>query len=157
MKEEFVPQFLDPKSGEMKPITPERLAEIKREEKELEKRERSRIIRLRQDATFADLFAAENKIAEKVEENENEEENTDDPTNLVAELWDNFDEAIASEVLDFRTNLGTLNFKKPEEYTEEEKKMVNLKVAEYFQNKGYSIKDIEAFLPIKFKKKQKKD
>ncbi|QQG45961.1 MAG: hypothetical protein HYY55_03195 [Candidatus Niyogibacteria bacterium] len=153
MKEKFVPQFLDPESGEMKPIPPERLAEIKREEKDLEKQERAKTIRLKQGATFAELFDAENRIAEKIEGSEDEED-VGDPTHLVSELWDNFDEDVVLEVLDFKAKLEALSLKKPEEYTEEEKKLANLNVAEYFHNKGYSVEDIETFLPIKFKKKK---
>jgi len=155
MKEKFVPQLLDSETGKIKPIPPERLAEIERGEKESGKKEKSRTIRLKRDATFVDLFGAEDRIAEKVRESGDEDENVDDPTYLVAELWDNFDKALASEVLDLRIKLEALRLKRLEEYTDEEKRLMSLNVLEYFKEKGYSVKDVETFLPIKFKKEKR--
>lgn len=88
----------------------------RKEEGELE-------ITLSRNATFADLFNALDEIEEKEGLG---------AVHFEEELWDNFDDAVASEVL-LRS-----------------KELSNLKVLEYFRDKGYSIKDIEAYLPISF-------
>lgn len=154
MREEDTPKFLDQETGEMKLVPPQKLAEMRRKEKGLKKKERARTIRLERNATFADLFEAEEKIAKKVRESGDEDED-DDPTHLVAELWDNFDETIASEVLEMRAKLEVLRLKGRGGYTEEESKLADLRVLEYFEGKGYSADEVEDFLPIKFKKEKK--
>lgn len=144
-----MPTFFDPESREWKPIPPEELAEA---ERDLGK-DSSRTIRVKRDATFADLFDAEEKLANKIQESGKEE---DDPAHFAVELETNFDEPIPEELRHFRAVLEAMRAKRPEEYTEEEKRLIGLKMIDYFQEKGHSMKDIEALLPIKFKKEKKK-
>ena len=157
MGEKFKPEFFEIKNGEMKRLSPEKSAErekeIEKEEKELEEKERKRTIRLDRDATFADLCKALIKIEEKAQENEDEESLAE---HIGAELIDHFDSDVISEVSDAIIQFETLGSKEPEKYTDEEKKLANLKVLEYFQEKGYSVEDIEAYLPLKFRKEKQK-
>ena len=134
MKEKFVPQFLDPKSGELKPIPPERLAEIKKEEKELEEKEKSRTIRLKRDATFADLFNA----VEDIEDSEAYEEYWEI---FDEELINNFEPDVAEGILSLRSDQAS--------------KAKSTNILDYFKGHGYTQKEISAFLPIKFKKERK--
>ena len=109
---------------------------------------------------MADLFRSLDRFEEKYAEGTTEDEETEDSqTHFEEELLDHFDDELAHNILDLRTNLITMGFKKPEDYTDDEKMITaigNTGLLDYFEQKGYSRSDIEAFLPIKFKKKIKK-
>lgn len=83
------------------------------------------------DATFADLFHAIKAIKEGSEVLHFEEE-----------LWDNFDAEIVEEVLAFRDARAS--------------KAAITKVLDFFKEHGYTQSDISTFLPIKFKREQRK-
>ena len=90
-------------------------------------------ITLSKDATFTDLFTAQEDIEKDLGEIYFEEE-----------LWDNFDPTLAKAVLSFRD--------------EKKDKASTTKVADFFREHGYTQSEISSFLPIKFRreKKQKK-
>ena len=97
--------------------------EYKEEEEEL-------LITLSTNATFADLFKAINELGDK---EDFEEFHFDE------ELWDNFDEGIAEEILSFRDS--------------QKEKAATTKVTDFFKKRGYSIEDVSVYLPIKFQDK----
>lgn len=64
-KEKFTPKSFYSKDKEMKPVPPEQLAKMEKEEEELKKEEKSKTIRLKRETTFSDLLDTEAKIVEK--------------------------------------------------------------------------------------------
>jgi len=129
-------------------------------EAEEEKKAEERIVTLNQDATLADLFEAIDEIEEKIQTENSEDEDYDDPIHFAAEVVGNFDKDVAEEILvDLRGAHEFLDSTKPEEeLSEKKKKAIGRKVLDYFEEKGYSRDDVETYLPmIKFKKKEDKE
>lgn len=94
--------------------------EIKKERDEDEK---TITIKISPNATFADLFAAIEKL-----------DDIDDAQIFYLELDDNFDQRIVEAVHAFQ----------------DQPQAASIKVVEFFKQQGYSKKEIETFLPIKF-------
>ena len=105
----------------------------KRKEEKMEDEERELNASISKDATFADLFNAIDVIEEKEGLGE---------LHFEEELWDNFDAEIVEEVLAFRDMQAS--------------KAATTKVVDFFKERGYSQSDISVFLPVKFKREQKK-
>lgn len=112
-------------------------AEWKKAEKRLKKRESEEKDKLRvtlsKDSTFADLFSA-------IEEFESKEGLG--ALNFEDELHDHFDAATMEEILAFQDAQAG--------------KAASVKVLDFLKERGYSQKDVSAFLPIKFKRERKK-
>ncbi len=119
-------------SGENEAVTQ------KREQKEREKEEKKESgewdlkVAISKDATFADLFSA----IDVMEEGEELDES------LAQELYDNFAEDIADEVLSLRD-------------PDQASKATVIKVIDFFRERGYSQSDVSAYLPIKFSRAKK--
>ena len=113
--------------------TEERRKRKERKEKEIEDEERELNATISKDATFTDLFNAINDIEEKEGLGE---------LHFEEELWDNFDPEIVEEILAFREVQAS--------------KAATTKVLDFFNERGYSQIDVSTFLPIKFKREQKK-
>lgn len=105
----------------------------KSNEKGMEDEERELKVSISKDATFADLFNAIDDIEGKEGLG---------ALHFEEELWDNFNVALAEEVLAFRAAQAS--------------KAATTKVLDFFTQLGYPQKDISIFLPIKFKRKRKK-
>lgn len=105
----------------------------KRKEEEMEDEERELNATISKDATFADLFNAIDAI---------EEEEGLGEFPFEEELWDNFDFRIVEEVLAFRDVRAS--------------KAATTKVLDFFEEHGYSQKDVSVFLPVKFKRERNK-
>ena len=84
------------------------------------------------NATFADLFAAIEAI---------EGEKGLDTLHFEEELWDNFDPVLVEEIFSFMTA--------------QKDQAASTKVVDFFKERGYTQRDISAFLPIKFVREQK--
>jgi len=106
----------EPETVEQPPI------ENSGEEKEL-------LITLSKRASFADLF----KAIEAVEEKEGLGK-----VHFDEELWDNFAEEIAKEVLSFQDDA-------------QKDRAATTKIIDFFEKRGYSQDEICAFLPIEIK------
>ncbi|OGZ58940.1 MAG: hypothetical protein A3B96_02315 [Candidatus Spechtbacteria bacterium RIFCSPHIGHO2_02_FULL_43_15b] len=111
----------------------ERKKQKKAGENEREGEEQELNVRIPRDATFADLLTAIGKI---------EREGGLDKLRFEEELWDNFSPDIAREVLAL---LGA-----------EASEVASIGVLDFFNERGYSQKDVSAFLPIKFKRERNK-
>ena len=105
----------------------------KRGGEEMEDEERELRTSISKDATFTDLFNAIDAI---------EEEEGLGELHFEEELLDNFDPEIVEEVLAFRNAQAS--------------KAETTNVLDFFKKHGYSQSDVSAFLPIKFKREQKK-
>jgi len=97
--------------------------------KEKTERKKEKKVSISRNATFADLFRAINAIEEEGELGE---------LGFEEELHDNFDSETAEEVLAFDG--------------ERAGEATTTKVLDFFRKRGYSQKDVSAYLPIKFKR-----
>lgn len=84
-------------------------------------------VKLPKSATFADLFRAIDALEDKAELGD---------VHFEDELWNNFEEHVAKEVLSFRTDRAS--------------DAETVKVLEFFQSCGFSQEHVETFLPIDF-------
>lgn len=108
---------------------PENMA-LRRVEEKKERRLEKWSAKISKDATFKDLFDAVDDRDEELRQSEL----------FMSEVWDNFDQEICDEILDMQSD---------------DIKAVGTKVVEFFEKYGYSKKDIETFLPVKFKRERR--
>lgn len=102
------------------------------EEAEENGSEEGPLLEISNDATFADLFVAMDRF-----------EGDPDDLRFEAEVLDNFGEKINEEVL------ALMEPKHAD-------RAATIKVLEFFKERGYSQSEVEAYLPIKFKRAGKK-
>ncbi len=105
----------------------------KKKEAEIEDEEQELNVILSKDATFSDLLNAIDFI---------EKEKGLGELHFEEELWDNFDSEIVEEILSFRDIQAS--------------KAATTKFMDFFKERGYSQSDVSKFLPIRFKREQKK-
>ncbi|MBI2624107.1 hypothetical protein HYW67_01275 [Candidatus Parcubacteria bacterium] len=115
----------------------------------LRRQERPTTIGLEQSATMVDLFDAIQRAAKKVSVAERES------GRFRLHLWDNFTPADVAEVFRLEDRVDAIQRKLPSDITDEDRKLLALKVADFLESKGISPEDIAAHLPIKFRKKKK--
>ena len=68
---------------------------------------------------------------------------------------DSEDMAVEDDLMEIREKLSFLKQKRPEEYTEEDRKLFKMTVIGFFRQKGYGSRAIENNLPIKIRDKAK--
>lgn len=115
----------------------------------LRRQERPTTIRLDQGATMAELFDTIQRAAKKVSVAERES------GRFRLHLWDNFTPADVAEIFRLEDRVNAIQRKLPSDITDEDRKLLALKVVNFLESKGVSPEDIAAYLPIQFRKKKK--